>query len=110
MAKGRSPARLNIYLPDPSFRRRIKSVVARGDLSLSDYCVRAITAQLDRDEEGGREEKAAGGALADAIRRARRFQSRELGGKIFRVRSSDLIEKARAERKESASPRGNRRR
>jgi plasmid stability protein len=44
-------ARLNIYLPDPEVRRRVKVAAARRDLSVSEYCVRAILRQLAEDGE-----------------------------------------------------------
>jgi plasmid stability protein len=44
-------ARLNTYLPDPEVRRRVKVAAARRDLSVSEYCVRAILRQLAEDGE-----------------------------------------------------------
>src|SRR5437588_3544008 len=89
--------RLNIYLPDPALRRLVKGAAARQDLSVSEYCVRAITNQLDRDQEG----TAAQGKhlpLSTAVGSARRFQAETFHGRIFKVRSAELIRQAREQR------------
>lgn len=90
-------ARINIYVPDPAIRRDVKTAAAHQDLSISEYCLRAITAQLVRD--GMRE--AAGGhseGLSSAVARARRFQATTLKGRRFRLSSARLIREARAQR------------
>ena len=38
--------RLNIYVHDPLIRRRIKTAAAQKDISVSEYCLQAITDQL----------------------------------------------------------------
>jgi hypothetical protein len=107
MGEGTKPfVRLNIYLPEASMRRRVKSAAARRDISVSEYCVRAILSQLEEEGDSGSEEQATR-QLAQAVRRARQFQREVLGGKVFRVSSADLIEEARSER---ARVHGNRRR
>lgn len=86
--------RLNIYLPDPALRRLVKAAAARQDLSVSEYCVRAITNQLDRDQE---EAPARGkrSSLSTAVEYARRFQAETFRGRTFKVGSAELIRQAR---------------
>ena len=48
-----SIVRLNIYVHDPLIRRRIKTVAAQKDISVSEYCLQAITDQLAREAETG---------------------------------------------------------
>ena len=85
--KPRALARINIYVPDPAVRRQVKAAAAQRDLSISDYCVQAITAQLVRDGEGGSVESGAPAARA-AVARARRFQAQTFKGRRFRVSSA----------------------
>src|SRR5207302_7387203 len=89
--------RLNIYLPDPALRRLVKAAAAGQDLSVSEYCVRAITNQLDRDQEGA---PAQGKRLplATAVGSARRFQAETFHGRIFKVGSAELIRQTREQR------------
>jgi hypothetical protein len=94
-------ARINIYVRDPDVRRRVKAAAAQRDLSLSDYCLQAITAQLVRDGERGAVESAATGARA-AVQRARRFQARTFKGRRFRVSSARLIRESHATRNNDA--------
>ena len=94
------PVRLNIYLPDVAIRRQVKAAAAKRDLSLSEYCVRAITAQLIRDGEGAAE-RVSPHSTAAAVAAARRFQAAAFKGKVFAVRSSELIREARRERSPS---------
>lgn len=89
--------RLNIYLPDAAFRRQVKTAAARRDLSLSEYCLRAITAQLIRDGERRPHEKPPR-LVEGAVVAARRFQTESFGGQVFSVSSADLIREAREER------------
>jgi hypothetical protein len=96
MAKRKArPARLNIYLHDPAIRRQVKMTAARQDLSVSEYCLRAITTQLGKDgeipPEGDRSD-----LLAAAVENARRFQVQTFRGKVLRVSSADLIREARS--------------
>ncbi len=89
--------RMNIYIPDPSIRRQVKSAAAKRDLSVSDYCLRAITAQLVRDGEL----PARGDSLNPvrvAIDRARRFQKENFGNRVFATSSATLIREARRKR------------
>ncbi len=87
-------ARLNIYVPDPSIRRRVKAVAAKQDISVSEYCLRAITRQLIRD--GERAPRSEGPeAFKSAIAWACRFQAETFGGRMFKVSSADLIPEAR---------------
>ncbi len=89
--------RLNIYLPSPAFRRQAKTAAAKQDLSLSEYCLRAITSQLIRDGERPpqRPERR---ALSGAVAAARRFQSRTFGGRVFALESAELIRETRKAR------------
>lgn len=89
--------RLNIYLPSPAFRRQVKTAAAKQDLTLSEYCLRAITSQLIRDGERPLR-RPARHALSAAVETARRFQSKTFGGRVFAVDSSDLIREARKAR------------
>lgn len=92
--KKRTVTRLNIYLPDATIRRQVKAAAAKQDLSVSEYCLRAITVQLIRD--GERASDGSGGhALEAAIATARRFQAETFGGRVFTVSSADLIREAR---------------
>jgi hypothetical protein len=89
--------RLNIYLPDPALRRQVKTAAARQDLSISDYCVRAITSQLEHDQESepARTDRM---PLTVAVQRARRFQAKTFRGRTFTISSADLIRRARERR------------
>jgi hypothetical protein len=95
--KPRALARINIYVPDPALRRQVKAAAARRDLSISDYCLQAITAQLVRDGEQGSVAAGVGAARA-AVARARRFQAQTFKGRRFRVSSATLIRESRATR------------
>jgi len=44
-------ARLSLYLKDDILRRQIKVAAAKRDMSITDYCTRAIEQQLIRDGE-----------------------------------------------------------
>ena len=91
-----STARINIYVHDAAIRREIKAIAARKDLSVSEYCLRAIREQLSRELEAGDEGR--GSVLKTAVQRARRFQTRTFGGKAFVVGSDELIKEARKSR------------
>lgn len=94
MAKKASVPRVNIYLPDPGVRRQIRTAAARQDLSVSEYCLRAITIQLIRDGERplvrGRRHR-----RETAVTAARRFQAEAFEGRVFTVSSAELIRDAR---------------
>jgi len=87
--------RLNIYVHDPKIRRQIKAVAAQKDISVSEYCLRAITNQLVREKEIDREET---GRLKTAIEKAQKFQTEVFGGKVFSVSSAELIRESRESR------------
>ncbi|MBI4483905.1 MAG: hypothetical protein HY652_13595 [Acidobacteria bacterium] len=97
MAKKKSPARLSIYLHDPAVRRQAKITAAKQDLSVSEYCLRAIIAQLTED---GERPVAEGRAtpLEAAVETARRFQAETFRGRVFSVSSAYLIREARKSR------------
>lgn len=86
--------RLNIYLPDPVIRRQVKAAAAKRDLSVSEYCLRAITSQLIRDRELPPRGKGLH-SLEAAIATARRFQAETFSGRVFAVSSAELIRDAR---------------
>jgi hypothetical protein len=90
-------ARLNIYLPDPAVRRQVKTAAARRDVSVSEYCLEAITAQLAREADLPTTEDLPL-MQKTVVAEARRFQAEAFGGRVFRVTSADLIRKARGER------------
>ena len=89
-------SRLNIYLPDPVLRRQVKAAAAKRDLSVSAYCLQAITAQLLSDGERLPEQESLPTREA-AVARARRFQAEAFGGRVFAVSSAELIREAREE-------------
>ncbi len=98
MTKGgtakRGIARLNIYVPNPAIRRQVKAAAAKRDLSESDYCLKAITAQLARDGElppGGDQLS----PIRVAVDRARRFQKETFGNRVFATSSATLIRETR---------------
>jgi len=91
-----SPLRLNIYINDPSIRRQVKTAAAKQDISVSEYCLRAITLQLMKDRE--RPGKEAPDFLKAAIERAHRFQAETFGDRVFSISSADLIREARENR------------
>ncbi len=90
-------ARLNIYLPDPEIRRQVKAAAASSDLSVSEYCVRAITSQLVRGEEASPHGKHSR-LMETTLKQARRFQAGTFRGRIFAVSSAELIRESRKER------------
>ncbi len=90
--------RLNIYVHDAQLRRQVRAAAAHRDLSISEYCLRAITAQLIRDGERRPEGVERGGLVREAVARARRFQADAFAGQTFSVDSAELIREARRER------------
>ena len=94
MAKKSSPVRLNIYVHDPNIRRQIKEMAARKDISISEYCLRAIKNQLIKEQKAAHEEE---NVLKKAVKKARRFQE-TFGGKTFAISSADLIHETRENR------------
>jgi len=94
-----STGRLNIYVHDPLIRRRIKIAAAQKDISVSEYCLQAITDQLAREAE--MDLKRNDLSLERALEKAKRFQAKTFGGRSFRVSSGDLIREARKERNAS---------
>jgi len=90
------PARLNIYVNDPAIRRHVKTAAAKRDISVSEYCLGAITLQLIKDGEMPRERKT--DFHKAAIEKARRFQAETFGGRVFSVSSADLVKEARESR------------
>jgi hypothetical protein len=98
MRKGSSgrpvQVRLNIYLPEAALRREVKTAAASRDLSVSEYCLRAITAQLARDGDR-RSSREASGLTERAVRAARHFQAQTFRNRVFTVSSADLIRETR---------------
>lgn len=90
-------ARLNIYLPDRDIRRQVKASASRQDLSMSEYCVQAITSQLVMGGEVTPQRRGPTPMKA-AIAAARRFQRQAFRGRIFAVSSADLIAEVRDSR------------
>lgn len=91
MRKEISPVRLNIYLPDQFTRRRIKLMAAERNLTLSKFCLQAVQAQLSKGDNAPELES----RLSQAVERARNFQRKTFGGKVFQVNSADLIRQTR---------------
>ena len=73
-----SPGRLNIYVHDPAVRRQVKAAAAKRDLSVTEYCLRAIIRQLAEDGERLPQRKRT--HLEAAVRQAR--QSLPILGKL----------------------------
>ena len=89
--------RISVYLPDSTIRRQIKMAAAKEDLSVSEYCLKAITARVAQDGEKSSEAKV--DHLQRAVSEARRFQSEKLRGRVFTTSSADLIRESREARK-----------
>jgi len=94
--KNITPLRLNIYVNDPEVRRHVKTAAAKQDVSVSEYCLRAITLQLIKD--GEKSHKGGPNFLKAAIEKAHRFQTETFSGQVFSISSSDLIREAREDR------------
>ena len=94
--KKMTPLRLSIYINDPTIRRHVKTAAAKQDVSISEYCLRAITLQLIKDGEKPPKEGAS--SLKAAIEKAHRFQTETFGGQVFSISSADLIKEAREDR------------
>ena len=96
-----SVARFNIYLPSESLRRQIKTAAVQQDLSISEYCVQALKAQLDRDHGSSVVPTISSNGKSQAsspVTQARRFQRRVFGTRTLRVSSATLIRRAREHR------------
>lgn len=91
-----SPPRLNIYMNDPAIRRQVKTAAAKQNISVSEYCLRAITLHLV--EDGERSQREGSNFLKAAIEKAKKFQVETFGGQVFSVSSADLIREARKNR------------
>lgn len=87
--------RLNIYVHDPLIRRQVKAAAAKEDISVSEYCLKAIIQQLAK-EDLPREEGSS--FLKVAAEKARAFHAKTFGKSILRVNSADLIREARESR------------
>jgi hypothetical protein len=97
MAKAKSTSvRINIYVHDSGIRRRIKTVAAQKDLSVSEYCLQAIEGQLAKEQQPP--EEAGMRTLKKAVEKARKFHTKHFGKKVFSISSADLIREAREER------------
>jgi hypothetical protein len=69
-------------------------MAAREDISISDYCLRAIKTQILHEQKVGHEE---GNLLKKAVKKAQRFQE-TFGGRTFAISSADLIRETREDR------------
>ncbi len=85
-------ARINIYVDDPEIRKRVRREAANQDISISEFCLSAIRSKLEGEEDRSSV------SLTKAIEKARRFQAQAFAGRIFSVRSADLIRKSRTQR------------
>jgi hypothetical protein len=92
-----SPVRLNIYIHDPGMRRQIKAMAAQKDVSVSEFCVQAITNHLLKEKESAGEEIRS--PLKLAVKKAYQFQKKTFGGRAFAVSSADLIRESREDRR-----------
>ncbi len=95
-SKNANSGRINIYVHDAELRRQIKATAAQKDLSISEYCLQAITNQLLKERDPLSE--AGTSTLKRAIKKAHRFQARTFGDKVFVVSSADLIHETRKSR------------
>ena len=93
--------RLNIYLPDQAMRRQVKTAAAKQDVSVSEYCVQAITAKLTHDGERP-SKKDSQPSFDSAVSRARQFHKRTFKGRRFTVSSAELIQGTRIKRSVNA--------
>lgn len=91
---GRQRPRLNIYMPDTVIRRQVKATAAEQGVSVSEYCVRAIARQLERDH-GALESPEIGPQSISPVEHARAFQKEAFQGRRFSVSSADLIRESR---------------
>jgi hypothetical protein len=96
LRKKNNSIRLNIYVHDPDTRRQVKAAAARKDISVSEYCLRAITDQLVKEEEIFHEKGSS--LLRTAAEKARAFHSKTFGKRVFVVSSAELIREARENR------------
>lgn len=94
--KKTDPVRLNIYIHDAGIRRQIKTVAAKKEVSISEYCLQAITQQLIKENEMDDERKTT--SLKEAVEKAYQFQRKAFKGKVFTVSSADLIRESRKDR------------
>ena len=85
-------ARINIYVDDLEFRKQVRREAANQDVSISEFCLSAIRSKLGGEEDGSSV------SLSKAIEKARRFQAHAFPGRIFSVRSADLIRQSRTQR------------
>jgi hypothetical protein len=96
MSRENPMMRLNIYVSEPSIRRRVKAAAARQDISMSEYCLRAIVTQLESEPaEQLSPEHTGSPALREAVERARGFRARVFDGRRFSINSADLISESR---------------
>ena len=86
-------ARLNIYVEDPIIRKHVETAAARHDVSVSEYCLKAIIERLASEEPFPD-----GNPLAKAIEKARKFQKKAFAGRTLSVSSATLIAQTRRER------------
>jgi hypothetical protein len=77
----------------------VKAAAAKHDVSVSEYCVQAITAKLKGE---GLAEQPAPSSLKAAVTKARRFVASTFKGRRFTVSSADLIREARLKRRDHA--------
>jgi hypothetical protein len=84
-------ARLSIHIEDSSIKDKIETAPAKRDMSIKDYCLEAITRQLQRDGElpGDEEAMRRARALADRMDQRRG----EIGA--IGVSVSELIKEGR---------------
>jgi hypothetical protein len=94
--KKTDPVRLNIYIHDAGICRQIKTVAAKKEVSISEYCLQAITQQLIKENEMDHERKTI--SLKEAVEKAYQFQQKAFKGKVFTVSSADLIQESRKDR------------
>ena len=100
--KQQTRSRINIYVPDAEIRRQVKTAAAKRDVSISDYCLQAITAQLSREGERATPGPPRLKPGSIAVTRARRFQTSAFRGRVFGVSSAELIREERSRRSANA--------
>jgi hypothetical protein len=90
MSQKNEKGRINIYVPRQLWRR-VKLAAAARDLSVSEFCARAIEASLEEADRMQPSDSLDG----DAVLAARRFREAHFGRSVLRVSTAELLRQAR---------------
>ncbi|MBM3925129.1 MAG: hypothetical protein FJ320_03960 [SAR202 cluster bacterium] len=80
---------------DTSFQRRLKVMAALKGVSMREYCLAAISNELEKDEEFRTKPR---GLTLEAIERMRKVRDEVFKGKALKNDSTEIIRQAREER------------